>query len=284
MKMNMFRKIALLAALGFIVSGCSLTNQFQRQFDRISGSPEVQSISPENGATNVALDAMVEVTFTEDMDESTLNAKGVVISYANEDLVVFLNPFLNSKYEYDAGAKKLMITPAQKFIPGQQVNVTLTEDVKSAEGEQLPTGTDATGSERYVFSFTTQPAAGEQDEVGVSQVEEDTPSTEEVQNASFDELAAENLVKDFMLTKSETYKYDGQSETLKIEKIRPVGCVGCFDVVVSFISTNQGYGDRSDVGLESGETFHEGLIVIENGEIIEASLDETWDMITQQSL
>ncbi len=268
----------------FFVSGCSTTNQFKRQYDKIQGSPEVSSISPAGGAQNIPLDARVEIIFSTEMDESTLNAKGVIISYVKEDLVVFLNPFLNSSYEYDASAKKLSITPAQKFIPGQEIKVVLTDSVRSKDQKQLPTGTDAMGDERYVFTFSTVAVAGEQEGIGESQVEKSLALSEDVKNSDFDALAAESLVKEFMLTKSETYKFDGRTDTLSIEKIVPVGCAGCFDVIASFISKNTGYGDRSSEGLSSSETFHEALFTIENGEIKKAILDETWNMVDQSSL
>jgi hypothetical protein len=282
MKKTRFISVLIVGLL--FVSGCSVVNQVKRQYDKVSGSPEVQSITPQNGATNVPLDAQVEVMFSTEMDENTMNAKGVIISYENEDLVVFLNPFLNSEYEYNADERKLVVTPSQKFIPGQEVKVTLTDAVRSIDGKQLPTGTDASGSERYIFRFNTQQVAGEQQDVAENQLDDTVPTTDEVKNASFDALAAENLVKDFMITQSETYKFDGKAETLTIEKITPVGCVGCFDVVMSFVSKNQGYGDRSSLGLSSGDTFHQGIIEIENGEIVMAVLDETWDMVAQEPL
>lgn len=277
--------IALLFAVCvFFISGCSVTNQVKRQYDKIQGSPEVLSISPAGGARDIALDSRVEIAFTTEMDESTLNAKGVIISYTKEDLVVFLNPFLNSSYEYDASAKKLVVTPAQKFIPGQEIRVVLTDFVRSLDQAQLPTGTDTMGDERYVYTFNTVALAGEQDNIGESQVEKAVTSSEEVKNSSFDALAAESIVKDFMISRSETYKFDGRTDTLSIEKIVPVGCAGCFDVIASFISKNTGYGDRSSEGLSSSETFHEALFTIENGEIKKATLDETWNMIDQALL
>lgn len=272
--------VLIVAIITILFSGCSLTNQAQRQIDRFSGSPEVSSISPQNGASDVALDAQIEVTFSQEMDSQTLNAKGVVISYADENLVVFLNPFLNSEYAYDEAAKKLIITPSQKFIPGQEVRVVLTDKVRNKDGLQLPTGTDAEGDERYIFSFTTQKVAGEQ----AAQESEEEVTAESVQNADFDAVDAENAVRDFMVTKSGTFKFDGRAETLSIDKITPVGCAGCFDVVTTFVSKNEGYGDRSGQGISSGETLHEGFIRIEGGEIIQAILDEKWDMLEQKDL
>ncbi|MBU1167462.1 Ig-like domain-containing protein [Patescibacteria group bacterium] len=261
-----------------LTQGCSPTNQIKRQVDKLSGSPEVSSVEPADGAKEVALDAQVKITFSQEMNPDTLNAKGAVIAYKNEEMVVFINPFLNSGYNYDTATKTLVITPSQKFLPDQEIVITLTEAVKSAGGKSLPTGGDTAGTERYKFSFKTTKAEGQV--TAVVDTESVTASAEE--ESAFTEAMAKNEAVDFMLTGSETYRFDGQAETLEVTKVNKVGCAGCFDVSLNFTSTYDGYGDRTDQSLSSGDVYHEVIIRFENGEVVETAIDKQWDILKQE--
>ncbi|MBU1119111.1 Ig-like domain-containing protein [Patescibacteria group bacterium] len=262
----------------FLLSGCSVTNFFKGQVDKLGGGPEVTAVDPTDGANNVALDTQVSVTFNKEMDEGTLNAKGVYISYTNEDLVVYLNPFLNSQYEYNADAKKLSITPSQEFIPDQEVALVVTESVKDSDNNSLPMSSSSDSRERYKSTFRTTKVQGE------AKAQDEEAAEDTTEDLSFNEQSARNEAVDFIVTKSETYKFDGKAETLAVKSVTPVGCKGCYDVVIVFISRNEGFGDRTRKEIIGGDTLHETSIRFENGEVTEATMDNEWDVLEQKEM
>lgn len=276
--MKKFILLTLSAVLFF--SGCTIINQLKRQIDKASGSPEVSSVSPQDGAKNVALNEKIKIVFNQEMDPSTLNAKGVTIAYADKSLVVYINPFLNSQYDYDANSKTLTITPSQKFVPDQEIKITLTDAVKSKNNKSLPTGGSATGKDRYIFSFTTTKAEGASTDQKSEEQKTATTETKQV----YTETMAKTTAIDFLVTKSETYKFDGKAETLQIIRVDKVGCDGCFDVKASFNSKNKGHGNRENQSLSSGDTYHEVYLTIENSEVKEAITDEVFDEINQKEI
>lgn len=267
-----------LIAFSFVLSGCNPVNQVRRAYDTVRGSVEVSKTSPANGATDVPLDAEIKIEFSQDMDPATLNAKGVVVSYENEDLVVFLNPFLNSEYRYDENSKTLTITPSQSFVKNQRVQVVLTDSVKGADGRQLPYGSE-NPKERLIYSFRTADSGDGQDPQRVV-----TGADQQVDESiePIDIETAKTIAREFIQEQSKTYKYDGKPETVYIKNITTVGCQNCYDVSLVFVSENRGYGDRSSQGISSEDATHEVLLKIRGGEVTEAFMDEKWNVFTQQ--
>jgi hypothetical protein len=91
------------------------------------------------------------------MDETTLNNLTINISYINNDLKFYVNPFLGSEFSYDQQNKTLIITPKGGFLPNQEVEVKLTPEVKSKNGKRLARSGEDFGSNdiKYAFKFKT---------------------------------------------------------------------------------------------------------------------------------
>lgn len=87
------------------------------------------------------------------------------------------------------------------------------------------------------------------------------------------------IAEDFIMN-SPTYAYDGQDLELinnVVQETYPEKHVLTF----KFTSTHAGYGDRSDQIIAQVITPHTARIVIVNGEVVNAVLDERWDMLEQ---
>ncbi len=88
---------------------------------------------------------------------------------------------------------------------------------------------------------------------------------------------AENFVKN-----SATYEFDGYDLEHK-ETLYPeiANCPSCYTFVFEFTSSHGGYGDRTGEPVTQVITPHEAHVTLENGEIVNAVLDNKWDMIEQ---
>jgi hypothetical protein len=142
-----------------LLSGCLPSDTAKMSWDIISGKPRVLETDPSNSNENVSTDAKIEIVFSREMDESTLNSKNVNISYINNHLKFYINPFLGSEFEYNNDEKTLTITPKEGFLPNQEVEVRLFSGVKGKNGKDLATTWRDTGSAdvKYFFQFKVVP-------------------------------------------------------------------------------------------------------------------------------
>ena len=99
--------------------------------------PTVESVSPAGGATEVATDAVLTVTFSEAMDPATINA------------TTFTLDGMPAVVTYDAGTKAAMLEPAVPLSPDTTYTATV-DGVADAAGNAL--------AAPHEWSFTT--AAG----------------------------------------------------------------------------------------------------------------------------
>lgn len=76
-----------------------------------------------------------------------------------------------------------------------------------------------------------------------------------------------------------TYIYDGMPETVRIKGVEKLSQLFAWEVFIVFDSRHAGYGDRT--GLMSPHIPHEIRIVIQEGEIVVAVLDDLWDELGQ---
>lgn len=81
---------------------------------------------------------------------------------------------------------------------------------------------------------------------------------------------------------SATYKYDGLD--LKLESSEALLCPDCWEFTFSFSSRHAGYGDRTGQILAQAITPHKTRVTIENGKVIAAVTDRTYDELNQQFL
>ncbi|VVB95912.1 Uncharacterised protein [uncultured archaeon] len=90
-------------------------------------------------------------------------------------------------------------------------------------------------------------------------------------------LIATNFIKN-----EATYKFDGIPGSFKLNYTLPLKCMYCWEFYFEYQSRNSGYGDRTNVIVNPVVTNHTAVIVMENGTIKSAVLDNKWDMKTQK--
>ncbi|MBU0962663.1 MAG: hypothetical protein KKD48_02035 [Nanoarchaeota archaeon] len=92
-------------------------------------------------------------------------------------------------------------------------------------------------------------------------------------------LLSENFVKN-----SETYKFDGISESLQYTGYDQLDCNNCYNFRYEYDSSQIGYGNRQEQLLAQIITHHTIIINIENGQVISAIVDNKWDEINQKEI
>ena len=103
-------------------------------------TPHIVSTSPAQNELNVPVSTYISVTFSADMDETTINDSTFVVNARSTGLHA-------GAITYDGPTKTAMFDPAQDFDEGEVVTVALTTGVKSYEGVPLDTA--------HVWSFTS---------------------------------------------------------------------------------------------------------------------------------
>jgi hypothetical protein len=89
----------------------------------------------------------------------------------------------------------------------------------------------------------------------------------------------------FYLKFSPTFKYDGISESINVIRVyRARTPIPTWLVVIEFYCANSGYGDRTGQILLEVETPHEIAVTVEEGVVIQATIDSEWDEITQKHI
>jgi hypothetical protein len=92
--------------------------------------PQVVSITPPNGATEVLDKPTIVIAFNEDMDPGTLNSSTVTVKTANG------SPGIGS-YEYDSAQKALSIKIVQSLYLNTAYTITVTSAVKDRAGNAI---------------------------------------------------------------------------------------------------------------------------------------------------
>ena len=77
-----------------------------------------------------------------------------------------------------------------------------------------------------------------------------------------------------------TYQFDGMPETLKMISATSMG--DGWKYTVEFDSRHGGYGDRNGQALDLVITHHRAEIIVQNGKVTKAIMDQQWDMINQR--
>ncbi len=124
--------------------------------------PAIKSTSVNDGATDVAVDSSISVTFSEDMDTSTINTSTFTLSY---------NPNISGEVTYDPNTKTATFTPSVNLVNNTTYMATITTGVKDTAGNSL--------TEDYTWSFTTAaPANGNGEPPTVISTSPDKGATE----------------------------------------------------------------------------------------------------------
>jgi len=109
-------------------------------------APQVQSVSPANGATGVPLGSTVSAVFDQDMDAATLSGASFKLERTAGGSAVA------ASITYNPGQKKVILTPTSALSPETEYRATLTGAIQGDNGLGLA-GTP------YTWTFTTGSAA-----------------------------------------------------------------------------------------------------------------------------
>jgi len=91
------------------------------------------------------------------------------------------------------------------------------------------------------------------------------------------------LIATYFVKNEGTYKFDGIPETFKLNLNGSKNISKySWEFVFEYQSRNSGYGDRKNVIVNPVITNHYAKIVMENGTIKSALLDNEWDMKNQK--
>lgn len=92
------------------------------------------------------------------------------------------------------------------------------------------------------------------------------------------------IAEDFMKRKAAS-AFDGIPETLKLTAVSTTANhPQRLTFVFELDSRHAGYGDGMEQMLAQVITHHRAVVVVEQGEVISAEIDDRWDMLQQESL
>lgn len=94
------------------------------------------------------------------------------------------------------------------------------------------------------------------------------------------------MAREFLVNSS-TFRYDGMEETLEqVETLYPdpIDRSYLWLFVFTFRCRHAGYGDRRGQTLLEVITPHIAHIVVQEGRVVSAVMDECWDMIAQKMI
>lgn len=97
------------------------------------------------------------------------------------------------------------------------------------------------------------------------------------------EEESRNIAEGF-LRNSPTYTYDGVEGSIKHVETLEAFCPYCWGFVFEFQCLNTGYGDRSDKQVSTAMTRHKAHISVSQGKVDGGTIDDIWDMMTQQEI
>ena len=92
---------------------------------------------------------------------------------------------------------------------------------------------------------------------------------------------SQRIAEDFVRN-SPTFVFDGIEGTLVLKDTIPLVTPDGWQFIYEFESRHAGYGDRTGQVLAQVRTPHRAAILVEDGEITLAVLDEWWRMDTQE--
>jgi hypothetical protein len=115
---------------------------------------------------------------------------------------------------------------------------------------------------------------GQWDEMAQEPLEDDEPYTED---------QAVDIALDFVMN-SPTFLFDGIVDSVEMISVEPLRMLWTWEVTVRFQCSHAGYGDRTGMILAQVITTHKIRVVVSEGEVIRATVDETWDELNQHEL
>ena len=119
--------------------------------------PTVNSTSPIDGDTDIALNSSIIATFSEAIDVSTISTDTFTVSGSN----------ILGTVSYDSNTMKATFIPSSNLSNSTTYTATITSDVKDNADNNMASD--------YVWSFTTVPSSFDSDGDGVPDLEDDNP-------------------------------------------------------------------------------------------------------------
>ncbi|MDD5221211.1 MAG: DUF333 domain-containing protein [Candidatus Pacebacteria bacterium] len=98
----------------------------------------------------------------------------------------------------------------------------------------------------------------------------------------YTQAEAKDIARNWVLTNSSTYKFDGYD--LNYKSVKLLKCVNCYQYAYSFKSKYPGYGDRTGTVLKETVTPHVITVNTQKGEVIEVITDGKYDEIKMELL
>ena len=92
---------------------------------------------------------------------------------------------------------------------------------------------------------------------------------------------SQRLAEDYLVS-SPTFVFDGIEDTLRLVGIHPMLCPFCWEFEFEFQCRHAGYGDRSGQAVAEVITPHTARIMVQEGEVVHAIMDDRWDMMNQE--
>lgn len=86
------------------------------------------------------------------------------------------------------------------------------------------------------------------------------------------------------LRNSPTFRFDGIEDTLKHVKTYPLDKPHSWEFIFTFESRHAGYGDRTGQVLAQVITPHTAHIIVQEGKVVSATLDDRWDIMNQSPI
>ena len=102
-------------------------------------------------------------------------------------------------------------------------------------------------------------------------------------NAKYTGDGAIDIAKGFLLN-GPTFRFDGISNSVKVINVTALPSPWTWEIKLSFSCAHSGYGDRTGQILLQVITPHVMRVVVQNGKVTLAVIDETWDELNQKFL
>ncbi len=106
------------------------------------------------------------------------------------------------------------------------------------------------------------------------------------QNSGFTPVTEEEsrrIAEDY-LRNSPTFTFDGMEDTLSLVETHTMLCPYCWEFEFEFQCLHAGYGDRSGQAVAEVITPHTARILVQEGQVLGATIDGVWDMMKQEML
>ncbi len=105
---------------------------------------DIAGVNPNQNSINVARSENIVITFTMDMNASTVTG-------ANIKVIGHLTGFIQSSMNYNPAARTVTIDPLNDFQTGEEINVILTPNILKSNGDSI---------EAFQFKFTASVDGG----------------------------------------------------------------------------------------------------------------------------